>query len=61
MEKGIIVVDVPDDCAHCSYADSDNKNWYCKWNKKDNDDYVLRGGLNQIGVRFGACQNANPE
>lgn len=42
MAKGFVVVDMPEDCAHCSYADSDNKNWYCRLNKKDNDDHVLR-------------------
>lgn len=43
MAKGFILVDVPEKCLDCCCSESDNKNLYCKLNKKDNEDYVLRG------------------
>lgn len=43
MAKGFILTDVSESCTECKFAGSDNKNWYCKLDGKDNDDYVLRG------------------
>ena len=43
MAKGFVLADVPEKCIECKFANSDNKNWYCKLDGKDNDDYVLRG------------------
>lgn len=43
MAKGFFLVDIPENCLDCCYSESDNKNLYCKLNKKDNEDYVLRG------------------
>lgn len=42
MAKGIILTDASESCTECKFAGSDNKNWYCKLDGKDNDDYVLR-------------------